>query len=220
MAPDRSELDGFDPGGRRAVSKAEVEARELGHDRIGTEHLLLGLVAEGSGAARALAAAGLSLPAARHKVREVTPTGRGDVPPGPLPASARAARALNRAIRFSHTRRATAVTTEHILLGVLDVEGTAGQVLRGLGIDVDQLRAALDPQPAAGDEGEEGSEGSAPREAAAEEPSRAARCPSCGASLLDGGLTSRVVPTSGAAARPAVIFACAACRVVIGATQA
>ena len=53
--------------------------------------------------------------------------------------SERAARALGRSVRFSHAARASSVGTEHVLLGVLDVEGTAGQVLLWLGADVERL---------------------------------------------------------------------------------
>lgn len=143
------ELRGFDAGARLAVALADVEARHLGHRRVGTEHLFLGLLAEGeSRAAAALRGAGVPLEPARAKVAEARGddadaadggTGDGDR----LPRTARATRALGRAARFAHGRRAERIGSEDVLLGVLDVEGTAGQVLRGLGVDLDRLRSSL-----------------------------------------------------------------------------
>jgi ATP-dependent Clp protease ATP-binding subunit ClpC len=140
------ETEGFGDVAREALATAEDEARALGHGTLGTEHLLLGILAtDGSGAAGALRDAGVTLAAARHKVVEAV--GRGAAvaaqPTEPLPATSRAGRALGRAVRFSHLARAEAVATGHVLLGVLDVEGQAGQVLRGLGVDVHGLRGVL-----------------------------------------------------------------------------
>jgi hypothetical protein len=94
----------------------------------------------------------VTLAAARRKVAEAVgqrpppegkPRGRGDA----LERSARAERAIGRAFRFSHEQRSREVRTEHLLLGVLDVEGTAGQVLRGLAVDLDALRVKLEAPP-------------------------------------------------------------------------
>ena len=90
-----------------------------------------------------LRAAGVSLAAARHKVVEAL---GADAPPSnseSLPFTARAQRALERAGRFSRKEQQPEVTSGHVLLGVLDVEGLACQVLRGLGVDIDQLRNAV-----------------------------------------------------------------------------
>src|SRR4051812_36988051 len=151
-------LDGFGQGARRAVAMAALEARELGAARLGTEHLLLGLLAHAEGAAaRLLGESGVTLAGARRKVAEASggrldevveakAGGRGTAG---LVRSARAERAIGRAFRFSHEQRSREVRTEHLLLGVLDVEGTAGQVLRGLGVDLDALRAKVEV-PASG----------------------------------------------------------------------
>lgn len=196
-APAPDELDGFGDEARRAVDHAEHEARGLGHDRVGTEHLLLGLLVEASTPASvALTRAGVTAAAARHQVVEaVGPTGGRPGRRGaePLPRTARAGRALGRSLRFSHQRRATAVGTEDLLLAVLDVEGTAGQVLRKLGLDLDRLRADLGPAvPPAdaeadapverdeSDERDERDEAAAPTDAAE---AAALWCPSCGADL-------------------------------------
>jgi ATP-dependent Clp protease ATP-binding subunit ClpA len=137
------DVEGFSEEARQATARAEVVARELGLAEVGTEHLLLGVMAGDSAAARALSAAGATRAAARHKVVETAGGGRGRAPDGPLELSARAGRAVGRAHRFSHNDHAEAVGADHLLLGVLDVEGTAGQVLRGIGVDVAKLRDAL-----------------------------------------------------------------------------
>jgi ATP-dependent Clp protease ATP-binding subunit ClpA len=147
-------MEGFGQGARRAVAMAAIEARELGSTRLGTEHLLLGLLAHAEGgAARLLGSAGVTLSGARRKVAEAVgqrsagderPPERGRRPVDGFERSPRAERAMGRAYRFSHEARAREVRSEHLLLGVLDVEGTAGQVLRGLGIDLDALRATVE----------------------------------------------------------------------------
>ncbi|HUP84064.1 MAG TPA: Clp protease N-terminal domain-containing protein [Acidimicrobiales bacterium] len=154
-------MEGFGQGARRAVAMAAIEARELGSARIGTEHLLLGLLAHVEGAAaKLLGASGVTLSGARRKVGEAVgqrqpsdaEAARARRPGDALERSARAERAIGRAFRFSHEQRSREVRTEHLLLGVLDVEGTAGQVLRGLGVDLDALRAAVEA-PSGGQSG-------------------------------------------------------------------
>lgn len=155
MANDRQPdgLEGFGQGARRAVAMAAIEARELGAVRVGTEHLLLGLLAHAEGAAaRLLGSSGVTLASARRKVGEAVgqrvatdaEVARTRRPGDALERSARADRAIGRAFRFSHDQKAPEVRTEHLLLGVLDVEGTAGQVLRGLGVDLEALRSTVE----------------------------------------------------------------------------
>jgi ATP-dependent Clp protease ATP-binding subunit ClpA len=205
-------LEELGPDARRAVAAAESEAMAMGYDRVGTEHLLLGvLCGETTGAATMLSEAGATLPAARHKVREAMPPTRpGEFSP-PLPRTPRGERALGRAVRLSHQHRAEAVTSEHLLWGVLDVEGTAGQVLRRLGVDVDRLRTALDMQEPASI-------------VAPDEPVRSVgaplSCPSCGADLI-GSLVYRAAEATGEHGRRRVIaFSCSACACVLGVTSA
>ena len=141
-------LDRYSVAARRAVHLAGEEARRLGHPHIGTEHLLLGLLAEGSSAsARLVRSAGAPLNACREKVVEAL--ARRDLPPPPSSSgqfefSDRAARALDRAGKLSLRLKSEEVSTAHVLMSVLDVEGTAGQVLRGLNVDVAALRDAVE----------------------------------------------------------------------------
>src|SRR5688572_21389707 len=158
-------LEGFGQGARRAVAMAAIEARDLGAARVGTEHLLLGLLAHAEGAAaKLLGASGVTLPSARRKVSEAVgqrqlsdaDAARVRRPGDALERSARADRAIGRAFRFSHDAKSREVRTEHLLLGVLDVEGTAGQVLRGLGVDLEALRVAVESPRPVGESAEPG----------------------------------------------------------------
>ncbi|MEO5837335.1 MAG: Clp protease N-terminal domain-containing protein [Acidimicrobiales bacterium] len=211
---DAGDRHGLDPGAARAVSLAESEANQLGHDRVGTEHLLLGLLTNESVASTMLSDAGVTLAAARNKVTEaVGPSSQGQPQSrrGSLPQTARAARAVARSRRFAHARGSDVVTSQHVLTGVLDVEGIAGQVLRGLGIDVEALRAALD---AFVEESPSDNDGPArPPHLVFRRPT----CPSCDAPL-DEDLVHRVVPAGDehGNTRDALIFACGACGRVLG----
>ncbi len=121
-----------------------MEARTLDHPRVGTEHLLLGLLSDDDGEpADVLRAAGVNLTAARHKVVEALGADAGSPGSEPLPFTPRAQRALERAGRFSRKEQEPEVTAGHVLRGVLDVEGLACQVLRGLGVDIVQIRDAV-----------------------------------------------------------------------------
>ncbi|HUP73868.1 MAG TPA: Clp protease N-terminal domain-containing protein [Acidimicrobiales bacterium] len=216
---DPGELQGFDAGAARAIALAESEAGQLGHDRVGTEHLLLGLLTNDSDTATMLAGVGVTLAAARNKVSEaVGSSSRGsrDRRPRPLPKTPRATRALGRARRFAHARGSDAVTSRHVLLGVLDVEGIAGQVLRGLGLDVESLRASLDAldAPSPSDRGAE----SRRRDPATLRPTT---CPACNSSL-DLDLVYRVVPARDehGNTRDALVFTCGVCGWFLGAGPA
>jgi ATP-dependent Clp protease ATP-binding subunit ClpC len=211
-------LDGFGPSARAAVGAATDEAGRLGSGRVGTEHLLLGVLAvEGCAAAGVLRDAGVSAAAVRRKVGETSLGAAGG--DGGTGRSPRAERALGRAHRFAHDAHAAEARSEHLLLGVLDVEGTAGQVLRGLGVDVERLRTRLVALPP-GDDGAggvDGVDGGAPAEssdATAAPVAPVVRCPSCGADLVTTGVTVAEVPVvDGTEARA---YACAGCGTLLG----
>lgn len=136
-------LDRYSEAAQRLVNVAGTEARQLGHAHIGTEHLLLGLLIDRHNALATALPAGTTLHVVRRKVSEAV--GANGAEPGQeLLFTPRARRALERASRFSLQRHATQVEADHVLLGVLDVEGRAGQVLRGLGVDVGRLQQAAD----------------------------------------------------------------------------
>lgn len=211
--PEHRDLHAFGPAARRALMAAEREALTFEHDRIGTEHLLLGLLAEkGSAAAQTLAAAGARLPLARRKVMESLPASpKAAQENAALELTTRAARALDRAQRFSYARRAELVTSVHLLMGVLHVEGTAGQVLRSLGVDVERLRVALDTDDrATGDD-----EG--PRHRDLESGSvKPLLCPWCAAPVAEDLMYRVVRARSQHGYRDAGVFSCGACGTIIG----
>ena len=137
----------FTDRARRVVVVAQDESRSLGHDYIGTEHILLGLIREGEGvAAQALASLGVSLEAARQQVEEIAGRGSRQVP-GHIPFTPRAKKVLELSLREAMHLGRNYIGTEHILLGLIregenegEGEGVAVQVLTRLGADPDQTR--------------------------------------------------------------------------------
>jgi ATP-dependent Clp protease ATP-binding subunit ClpC len=123
------------------AAAAEREARTLRHDHIGTEHLLLGVLAQAGGVgARALGALGLTLGDARAQVMRIVGLPAGPSPPAlPLTPAARDALAggLREAIELGRTEPAP----EHVLLALLrERDGVAVRVLLGAGVDPRRLR--------------------------------------------------------------------------------
>jgi Clp amino terminal domain, pathogenicity island component len=120
---------------RRAVVLASEEARLLGHEQIGTEHILLGLLHEGSGVAgRALDSLGVTLAAARAQVPGAGGAGSGKS--GRIAFTQRAKTALELALREALQLGHEYIGTEHILLGLVrDDKDSAAQIIAGLGAD-------------------------------------------------------------------------------------
>jgi Clp amino terminal domain, pathogenicity island component/UvrB/uvrC motif len=129
---------------RRVVVLAQEEARLLNHNYIGTEHLLLGLLHEGRGAAaRALATMEVTLPAAREQV--VAVIGRGQAQPsGHIPFTPRAKKSLELSLREALQLRDGYIGTGHLLLGLIHQgDNMALKVLGQLGADLKDLRARV-----------------------------------------------------------------------------
>ena len=130
---------------RRAVALAQEEATDFRHGYIGTEHILLGLVREGTGsAARVLVSMDVTLDAVRQEV-EVT-VGRGDHErsSGPIPFTPRAKKSLERSLRESIQLGSGYIGTGHLLLGLMsEDEDVAVQILGALGTNLDALRAKV-----------------------------------------------------------------------------
>ena len=124
----------FTDRARRVVVLAQHEARELGHTYIGTEHLLLGLLAEGEGvAALALESLGISLEEARDRVEEIADRGQG-TPSGHIRLTPRAKKVLELSLREALHLGHDYIGTEHILLGLIrEDDGIPAQVLAGQG---------------------------------------------------------------------------------------
>jgi hypothetical protein len=131
---------------REVLEYAQAEAVELGHNYLGTEHVLLGLFrAERGGAADALA----SLSLTHDQVRDalVAELGEPKERPrrGPMPMTPRLKQALHEAVKEAKQRRYRHVGTEHLLLGLVDIEdGLAAQILEGLGADAAKVREAVE----------------------------------------------------------------------------
>ncbi len=124
----------FTDRARRVVVLAQDEARDIGHGSVGTEHLLLGLLAEGDGVASlVLESLGISLGEARDRVEEIAGRGQG-TPAGHIPFTPRAKKVLERALREALQLGHTYIGTEHLLLSLLaEGDGIAAQVLAGRG---------------------------------------------------------------------------------------
>ena len=132
----------FTDRARRVVDLARHEARTLGHDHIGTEHILLGLIEEGRGVGTtALTSMGINLDEMRQAVQDSI--GRGAQPPREsehIPFSPQAKKALELSLREANQLGHNYIGTEHILLGVIREGGGAAQLLAGAGVDHDRAR--------------------------------------------------------------------------------
>jgi hypothetical protein len=145
----------FTDEARRSIICAQEESKALGHDRIGTEHLLLGLFHDDvGGAAVTLQSFGVTLEAARDAV--VASVGRGDGPSrGHIPFTPRAKRVLERSLRAALKLDHSYIGSEHLLLGLVDEgEGAAADLFARLAIDPVEARrrarSALAAAPPAG----------------------------------------------------------------------
>jgi Clp amino terminal domain, pathogenicity island component len=125
----------FTDDAQAALSLAQIEARQLGHDYLGTEHLLIGLLVEGSGAAaRALGDLEVSADEVRGKLVNIVQRGPG-AGPGPIPFTPRTKKVLELSRRQARKLGHDDVGTEHLLLALLEEgEGLAAQILVQSGI--------------------------------------------------------------------------------------
>jgi ATP-dependent Clp protease ATP-binding subunit ClpC len=131
----------FTDQARSVLVSAQDEARLLNHSFIGTEHILLGLLAAGEGiGAQALRSLGISLEAVRKEVEETI--GRGSTrPDGDPPFTPRAKKVLELSFREAMAMNHSDIGTEHLLLGLLrDGGGVGAQVLIRLGADLRHVR--------------------------------------------------------------------------------
>jgi ATP-dependent Clp protease ATP-binding subunit ClpC len=136
----------FTDQARRVVVQAQEEARTLGHNYIGTEHILLGLLGEPEGAAaQALSALGISLDldAAREQVVEIAGPGTGQLS-GHVPFTPRTKKVLELSLREAQRLGHDHIGTEHILLGLVrEGEGVGAQILERRGASLDRVQAQV-----------------------------------------------------------------------------
>jgi ATP-dependent Clp protease ATP-binding subunit ClpC len=132
----------FTDRARLVVVQAQEEARRLDHDRIGPEHILLGLIHDevGGVAAKALKALGISVQAVRDRVEEII--GRGEqAPSGHIPFTPEAKQMFPLALEESRALGHNFIGTEHILLGLIRQGDTVpARALSELGADLDGTR--------------------------------------------------------------------------------
>jgi ATP-dependent Clp protease ATP-binding subunit ClpC len=141
------------------MALANQEAQRFNHEYIGTEHILLGLVKEGSGVgATVLKNLDVDIKKLRLEVEKLVKSGPDMVTMGKLPQTPRAKKVIEYAIEEARALNHNYVGTEHILLGLLrESEGIAAQVLMNLGLKLEDVRqevlnllgAGVDDGPAA-----------------------------------------------------------------------
>jgi ATP-dependent Clp protease ATP-binding subunit ClpA len=131
----------FTDRARQVVVLAQDEARRLSHNYIGTEHVLLGLLAEKQGvAARALEAAGVNLEETRKRVEAAVGKGKRK-PGGHIPFTPRAKKVLELSLREALQMRHNYIGTEHILLGLVrEGEGLGATTISAQGVTLEELR--------------------------------------------------------------------------------
>jgi ClpA/ClpB-like protein len=133
----------FTKDAQEVVRDAHDEARDLGHEQVGSEHLLLALLAgEGSVAARVLAALGVERSAVSDEIVRAVGRGEADAKRLNRPFTARAKKVLELSLREALALKHDHIGTEHILLGLTRDSGLAGRIMRDLGADPARVRAA------------------------------------------------------------------------------
>ena len=161
---------------RKVMALANQEAQRFNHEYIGTEHILLGLVKEGSGVgANVLKNLGIDMRKVRLEVEKLVKSGPEIVTMGKLPQTPRAKKVIEYAIEEARNLNHNYVGTEHLLLGLLrEHDGVAAQVLLNLGLKLEEVREEVLNLLGAGVENEE--QGGQPGEPeAAGEPGPTAR---------------------------------------------
>ncbi len=140
---------------------ANQEAQRFNHEYIGTEHVLLGLIKEGSGvAANVLKNLDVDLRKIRLEVEKLVQSGPDMVTMGKLPQTPRAKKVIEYSMEEARNLNHNYVGTEHILLGLLrEQEGVAAQVLMNLGLKLDEVREEVLNLLGHGIEGAEGERG-------------------------------------------------------------
>ncbi len=150
----------FTDRARKVMQLANQEAQRFNHEYIGTEHILLGLIKEGSGvAANVLKNLDVDLRKIRLEVEKLVQSGPDMVTMGKLPQTPRAKKVIEYSMEEARNLNHNYVGTEHILLGLLrEQEGVAAQVLMNLGLRLEDVREEVLNLLGHGMEGAEGAE--------------------------------------------------------------
>ena len=128
----------------RVIMLAQEESRRLGHNFVGTEQLLLGLIAEGTGiAAKTLKSMGVNIKDAREEVEKIIGRGCGFVAVE-IPFTPRAKKVLELSWDEARQLGHNYIGTEHLLLGLIrEGEGVAAKVLENLGVELNKCRSNI-----------------------------------------------------------------------------
>ncbi|GAX42354.1 ATPase [Tolypothrix sp. NIES-4075] len=128
----------------RVIMLAQEEARRLGHNFVGTEQILLGLMGEGTGvAAKVLTELGVTLKDARREVEKIIGRGTGFVPPE-IPFTPKVKSLFEQSFKEARSLGHNYINTEHLLLGLTEAgEGVAAKVLQNLGVELQSVRSAV-----------------------------------------------------------------------------
>ena len=128
----------------KVIMLAQEEARRLGHNFVGTEQILLGLIGEGTGvAAKVLKSMGVNLKDSRVEVEKIIGRGSGFVAVE-IPFTPRAKRVLELSLEEARQLGHNYIGTEHLLLGLIrEGEGVAARVLENLGVDLTKVRTQV-----------------------------------------------------------------------------
>tara|TARA_R110002072_G_scaffold131354_3_gene270845 strand:- start:751 stop:3486 length:2736 start_codon:yes stop_codon:yes gene_type:complete len=141
-AGEKGMFERFTDRARKVMALANQEAQRFNHEYIGTEHVLLGLVKEGSGVgANVLKNLEVDLRKVRLEVERLVRAGPEMVTMGKLPQTPRAKKVIEYAIEEARNLNHNYVGTEHLLLGLLrEHDGVAAQVLMNLSLKLEEVR--------------------------------------------------------------------------------
>ncbi|MEZ0230266.1 MAG: ATP-dependent Clp protease ATP-binding subunit, partial [Planctomycetota bacterium] len=164
-------FDRFTDRARKVMGLARQEAQRFNHEYIGTEHILLGLIQEGSGvAANVLRNLDVDLDKIRREVEKIVQSGPSMVTMGQLPFTPRAKKVLELSVEEASNLGHNYIGTEHLLLGLIrENEGVAAQVLMNLGLKLEEVREEVlellgaDMSNSEGSSGGAGAGGAAPQ---------------------------------------------------------
>src|SRR3954464_4967844 len=147
----------FTDRARKVMQLANQEAQRFNHEYVGTEHILLGLVKEGTGvAANVLNNLDVDLRKIRLEVEKIVVSGPDVVTIGKLPQTPKAKKVIEYGIEEARSLHHNYVGTEHLLLGLLrEHDGVAAQVLMNLGLKLEEVREEVLNLLGAGVESEE-----------------------------------------------------------------
>ena len=189
----------FTDRARKVMALANQEAQRFNHEYIGTEHILLGLVKEGSGVrANVLKNLGVDLRKVRLEVEKLVKSGPEMVTMGKLPQTPRAKRVIEYAIEEARNLNHNYVGTEHLLLGLLrEQDGVAAQVLMNLGLRLEDVREEVLNLLGAGVESEESAAASTPSDAPKKGKSKTPALDSFGRDLTDLAREGKLDPVIG-----------------------